>query len=174
MWFLTSAESAEWAKGRGFELYDNGTPFHHMVNHVVDIGLYKYKVSQYLWLSRVVGGAVEPFEECLFWITEWQVWDSDLNLYYRLRTSHGDRRRLVDASGHLFAWHERNELASFVYLALLFGWDCHLLPAPGYSTAFISHDEYVKVHFEHDCDARELRQTLEPKPPFEASTEPTG
>jgi hypothetical protein len=65
--------------------------------------------SKLLWLSDVLASKLEPFDECLLWVTLWGVWNSSENwhLFYRLRETYGERRPLWDAPGHLFLKHER-------------------------------------------------------------------
>ena len=67
-------------------------------------------------------------------------------MFYRLRESYGERRLLSAAPGHLFLKHEAADLATYIQLAIIFGWDFHMLPAPTYSTAFVSHDKFVHLH----------------------------
>ena len=87
-----------------------------------------------------------PYEVCLLWVTLWGVWGSSENLplFYRVRESYGERRQLAQAPGHLFLRQDLAGLATFIQMGLQFGWDFYLLPAPTYSAAFISHDEYLQ------------------------------
>ena len=89
--------------------------------------------------------ALQPRDACLLWVTDWGIWRSseNLHLYYRLRQSYGDQRMLTDAPGHYFHDYEAADLISFLQIAILNGWDAHLLPVSGYARAFVSHDEYV-------------------------------
>jgi hypothetical protein len=47
------------------------------------------------------------------------------HLYYRLRSSYGDNRELNLAPGHLFLGFEGSDLATFLDLAIQFGWGVH-------------------------------------------------
>lgn len=113
--------------------------------------------SRLYWFAGFLASHVEPFDECLLWVTLWGVWPSSENfqLFYRLRESYGERRHLADAPGTLFLKHERADLATFIQLALVSGWDFHLLPAPSYGAAFVSHDEFVRMYTD-DLDAATL------------------
>jgi hypothetical protein len=81
----------------------------------------------------------------LLWITEWGIWPSSENwqIYYRLRQSYGDHRELHDAPGHLFLNFEKDDLASFLQIAMLNGWGGYVLFEADYLNAFFSHDEYI-------------------------------
>ena len=61
----------------------------------------------------------------LLWITEWSIWPSseNLHLYYRLRHTYGDHRLLHEAPGHLFLEYESEDLATFLQVAMLNGWE---------------------------------------------------
>jgi hypothetical protein len=65
---------------------------------------------------------------------------------YRLRSSYGESRQLSDAPGHLFLKHEGADLATFIQLSVANGWDFHLLPAPAWKGAFVSHDEALDFY----------------------------
>jgi hypothetical protein len=48
-----------------------------------------------------------------------------------------------EAPGHLFLEHEEEDLASFLHIAMLFGWDAEIWPRVPYITAKLSHDEFI-------------------------------
>ena len=90
---------------------------------------------------------MRPYRACLLWFTETDIWPSSTNwhLYYRLRQSYGDHRRVENAPGHFFLDYEAPDLVSFLQVAMLAGFDAHLIPDhSGYSRAFLSHDEFVE------------------------------
>ena len=69
------------------------------------------------------------------------LWSSEhRHLLYRLRESYHERRHFAEAPGHLFLPHEGADLATFVELGLLCGWDFHVLPAPTERAVVASHD----------------------------------
>lgn len=80
----------------------------------------------------------------------WHDWGSQTNyhLYYKLRQSYSNFDHLSAAPGHLFLGHEANDLITFLQLALLFGWDFHLLPFPGDCGAF--HDDELMTVYSND------------------------
>lgn len=96
------------------------------------------------WFCRFLEQSLQPHQGCLLWVTDWAIFDENLHLYYRLRQSYGDLRLLNEAPGHYFLPHEGADLASFLEVAILCGWDAHLLTHGGYSRAFVSHDEIVE------------------------------
>jgi hypothetical protein len=94
---------------------------------------------------RELERALQPWEACLLWVTDWGIWSSDnLHLYYRLRQSYGDLRLLDEAPAHLFLDYEAADLVSFLEVGIISGWDMHLIPFAGYARAFVSHDEFVE------------------------------
>jgi hypothetical protein len=92
---------------------------------------------------------IGPVYACLFWITEHGAWPSSENehLYYRLRRSYADARRLIVAPGHDFLSDERTDLITFLSLAIDFGWGGALLPSkhPAARLAFLSHDGWLRI-----------------------------
>jgi hypothetical protein len=119
-----------------------------------------------VWLSGLVASKLEPFDQCLLWVTLWGVWSSSENwhLFYRLRETYGEGRPLWDAPGHLFLKHESADLATFIQLTLLSGWDFYLVTSPDYHAAFVSHDEFLKFSTNDGDAAQQLEHCLDRLP----------
>jgi hypothetical protein len=118
--------------------------------------------SKQYWFAGFLTSSLGPFDECLLWVTQSGVWPSseNLHLFYRVRESYGERRLLEDAPGHLFLKHELADLTTFVQLGLSGGWDFYLIPTPTYAAAFVSHDEFVKLHTDQTDAANQAREFL--------------
>jgi hypothetical protein len=118
---------------------------------------------QMLWFSRCIESALQPRESCLVWVTGWGIFPSseNLHLFYRLRHTYGDVRLLREAPGHLCLNYERAEVVTLVHLAVLFGWDIHLVPAVGYARAFVSHDEWIEIGFDEGSQFEKTVKELE-------------
>lgn len=157
MWYLSSEEAQSWCRGRGFQLDGENLPVLETRSHCIKKSLAELKPLRLTWMSRWIAEYLEPYQDCLLWITLWDVWNSSENfhLYYRLRESYGDRRQLSAAPGHLFGSHENSDLATFIELALIFGWDFYLLTSPEYQTAFVSHDEFMQLYTNDVSTAKE-------------------
>ena len=84
-----------------------------------------------------------------------------MHLFYRLRQTYGETRLLHEAPGHLCLDGESAEVVTLIHLAILFGWDLHLLPTAGHSRAFVCHDEWVEVGFDHERPGQELMNELQ-------------
>jgi hypothetical protein len=111
-----------------------------------------------------------PFRNTLLWVTEYGIWPSSENnhLYYRLRQSYGDQRKLQEAPGHEFVAEELADLTSFLDLTIQFGWGAHLLSTPTAAYIFISHDEWILVQSDtqksriiHDLESLACRFKVE-------------
>jgi len=98
----------------------------------------------------------------LLWLTEWGIWPSSENwhLYYKLRQTYGDQRLIDEAPGHRFLEHEAEDLASFLQIAILNGWDGYILTQANYVNAFFSHDEYLDLFAEDRENLTEVRDGL--------------
>jgi hypothetical protein len=166
MWCLTKEESRDWCEGRGLTLDAAAHPVVDGRAHSIITPFSGTNFSKLLWLSDVLAAGLVPFDECLLWVTLWGVWSSSENwhLFYRLRETYGERRRLWHAPGHLFLKHESPDLTTFIQLALIFGWDFYLIPAPGYHAAFVSHDEYLKFSTNDGETADRVQHCLDKTP----------
>jgi hypothetical protein len=135
MHFLTPSECSEWDA-----LRPRPGAFHAKVAIPRDF-------TASLRFCQSVERAMRPYRACLLWFTETDIWHSSTNwhLYYRLRQSYGDHRRVEDAPGQVFLDDEAADFVSFFQIAVLAGFDAHLITDPtGYSRAFLSHDEFVE------------------------------
>jgi len=64
------------------------------------------------------------------------------------RRGMGAQRSLLEAPGHLISSGEEAGLSMFL-LAILFLWDCWVIPSGPTPAVFISHDEYGVVDLRH-------------------------
>lgn len=98
-------------------------------------------------LARKFVSWLGEYRDCEFWISEFGIWPSreDWNLYTRLRNSYGDSRELFEAPAHLFGAQESEDLATFLSIAIQFGWGGHIVPDPPGTCFFLSHDGWVHV-----------------------------
>ena len=105
--------------------------------------------TQILWVARQIERSLYLSSQCLVWVTESGIFDSaeNLQLFYRYRQSYGSSKLLVDAPGHLCLSYERPEIVSLVWLCMLQGWDAHIIPDLGSTSAFVSHDQWFELGF---------------------------
>jgi hypothetical protein len=140
---MTEEECRVWAISQGIALDSRDRPdrpfpgWHHLTRATPPTH------AKLTWFCRYLEQSLEPRRACLMWVTDWGIWEENLHLYYRLRQSYGDHRLLHEAPGHYFLDYESADLRSFLEVAILCGWDVHLLPVMGYARAFVSHDEFI-------------------------------
>jgi hypothetical protein len=67
----------------------------------------------------------------------------------RLRSSHGDSRKLYEAPAHLFGLDEKADLETYLCVAMQFGWGGHIIPDPPRTYLFLSHDGWVHAASKH-------------------------
>jgi len=115
-----------------------------------------------LILSRHCLSPLTPFEACLLWVENPMIWPSsnNLHLYYRLRQSYGDFRLIHQAPGHSFQGHEQSDLATFMHIGMLFGWEMHAVPQHGDIQISFSHDECVDISIQDKNTSTELIKEL--------------
>jgi len=162
MWCLTVAESAARCESTKSLTMTNGHPRRLAAKHVLSVPLSNLSWSRLAWFSKCIAASIGPFDECLLWVTLSGVWRSSENwhLFYRLRESYGERRPLHEAPGHLFLQHEAADLATFIGVALLSGWDFYLLPDMDYASVFVTHDEFLEFYTDGDALAGEFSLSL--------------
>lgn len=155
---LKIIEAIDWCKAHEIELTERGKPARTIPDgfHKARYDLPK-EASKHLWLCRLVENSLRPWNRCLFWITEWGIWESSENwhLFYRLRQSYGDHQLIEDAPAQLFLDYEADDLISFLQLGLTAGWDISLLSHDGYGQVYVSHDEWVEFVLQ---DKKELER----------------
>jgi hypothetical protein len=167
MRFLSDEESAAWSANLGFAASPPKLPSvaaTRMPHLRVRVPTEPGALFQF---SRTISRILAPRSTCLLWVVTWGVWSSSENwhLYYRLRQSYGDPRLLHEAPGHLFLAYEEAEFVTYLQLALLSGWDAHVLPELDYGEAetarvFVSHDEWVVLAHRYEGTLDEWRTEL--------------
>jgi hypothetical protein len=168
MRFLTVDESRHWAKAHEIELGSNGLPEREPAGLKTLRFGFPPTPPQLNWLARFLAFSLKPRHSCLLWITVFGIFPSSENqhLYYRLRQSYGDLRLLDEAPGHLFLEYEDADLATFIEVGILNGWDVHVLPelaygVPDTARVFVCHDEWLALLHRSPDTIAEWRQHLE-------------
>jgi hypothetical protein len=96
---------------------------------------------------NLVSQAMEAFRSdpsFLVLFDDWSVWPSGqrMHVFDRFRMSYGEKRRLIEAPGHVFDATEIEDATSFVTIAALFLWDCYVVNSGSSRLLYLSHDEY--------------------------------
>lgn len=143
-------------------LKDKDFPFSANPASAVTIYLHDLSFTRLTWLSQFIANTLAGSDETLLWVTQWGIWSSseNLHLFYKLRNSYGEFRQLFNAPGHLFSKYEIPDLATFIQLALIFGWDFHVLGVPTYITGFGSHDEFFDFRSDNPQGCDEIKNAL--------------
>jgi hypothetical protein len=155
--FYTADECEAWLAGRQRQKPD------------AQPGLLQYEfrypgeAHRFYYVARWVASNLTYRDPALLWITGWGIWPSTENwhLYYRLRQSCADHRLLEEAPGHLFLGHESEDLASFLQLAMLNGWDGYLLGHADYVSLQFDHHEYIEFYSTQQALLEDIRSALE-------------
>jgi hypothetical protein len=154
--FYTEQECQEWLKVRQRSKPERSTvPF-------VETIPYPDKPYEVFQIARWVSGSLTYRMPSLLWITECGIWPSSENwhLYYKVRQSYSEPRLITEAPGHLFLDYETEDLATFLQLAILNGWDGLLLTEADYVNIIFSHDEYIQFLAKEETQLLEVRQVL--------------
>ena len=163
MQYLTDAKCREWATRAGYRLNDSfgsdllagpSAPLRFVIP--ADAGS-RVALARVLWEATGSGVA-----ETLIWVTERGMWPSGehLPLAEAVRRGFGAEVPLDDAPGHLARLGEDDAALSMVCLAVLFLWECWVLPKSDRPAVFVSHDEYGVVNVRGDDMGLALRLTL--------------
>ena len=143
---MKTAEASEWIKAFNLDVDQHGTARgagDNSQRRRFEVPKY---ASKHAWFCQFIESSLRPWSRCLFWVTEWNIWESSENwhLYYRLRQSYGDKRLIEEAPVHLFLNYENHDLISFLQIGLSMGWDFSVLTQENYAHVFVSHDEWIE------------------------------
>lgn len=144
MEFLSHAEARAWTERAGFGVNASFTrPIASELVAPLRFGIpedsgARVALARALWDAAGAGVA-----DTLVWVTEWGVWPSGEHppLAEAARRGLGAAQPLQATPGHLARAGESDAGLSVLCLAVLFLWDCWVLPTGG-SAVFVSHDEY--------------------------------
>jgi hypothetical protein len=154
MRFYTEEQCKGWLAKHGREKPRESPGLHKLHVH------YHAQPQKLFFLADWVSSALPCREPTLVWITEWGIWSANWHLYYKLRQSYGDYQLLEEAPGHLFLDYESKDLASFLQVAMLNGWDGYILTTLDHVNAFFSHDEYIDFFSEDESNLNDARSAF--------------
>lgn len=97
--------------------------------------------------SRFVTELNTDYRGCLVWITAWGISPSEENpiIVLKLREAFAERRRMIDAPGHLFDAGEGDLATALIRLVLAFAWDAHVIHLDEGITITLSHDGWFEI-----------------------------
>ena len=156
---LTTTESEEWISGHSWPI-NPAKPNEEIFGINAKI---PNNFTQIFWFSEFLSKSFISFETCLLQVTTWGVWPSseNLHLFYKLRETYGERRLISEAPGHLFQKYERADLATFIQIGILSGWDFELHPNPAWIRGFVSHDEWFELFSTDEANLNEVQKNLQ-------------
>jgi hypothetical protein len=120
------------------------------------------KPSELTAFTRALFDSFGEFPGALVVFTDWELYHPDeMAVFESLRRSHGDRRPLIDAPGHLFKSEERAEAIAHIYLAVLFGWTAYLYLSSRATTVLFWEGDLVDVWAGDERLLQAVRGTVE-------------
>lgn len=144
MFFKTRLESEKRIEALGFDverLLSNGYEIQRRIENLCIDGVF-YK--EYAAAKELV--KCMPSNSGYFLlITEYGIWPSreDWGLFYKLRSAYGEKRELYESPGHVFGAYEKDDLHTYIFLMLCFGWGGYLVQNSASKFCFISHDGWM-------------------------------
>src|SRR5438105_873829 len=120
MRFLEANEIAQWCEEHRISVDDDGNPRQSAdVLDRITFAEGRRSGREAAVAARCLG-QLGPWNECLLFVRQTGIWPSseDWPGYYAARGSHGERRSLEVAPGHLFGKHEQVELTRFLTMAM--------------------------------------------------------
>jgi hypothetical protein len=109
------------------------------------------RATYFARVASLLGAEDESmFYGALLWITLSDIGSPQLEktgwtMLEMMRRGFGENRPLEAASGHWFRNGAAVELAAFVLLCFVFGWDAYIVPSRGDLFVHISHDDFWAV-----------------------------
>jgi hypothetical protein len=107
------------------------------------------------------------FQPCLLWMTDWGIMGEvservAKSLVESFRSARGERNLLIETPAHLFGETEATDAQTLLTIAIVFGWDCYIIPKHGKYYALTSHDEFLEVISGADATHERFKAELEP------------
>lgn len=152
MRYLSAEKSRTWAAAHGYHVNESfGHPLAGGVSAPLRFVI-PSDAGERVALARVLWEAGAGAAETLVWVTQHGVWPSGEHppLAEAVRRGFGAELTLDQAPGHLARLGEDDAALSMLTLAMLFLWDCWVLPSDRRPAVFVSHDEYGVVDVRGD------------------------
>lgn len=150
MRFLGPSEARQWTTRSGVRLGPKEPPTAAPIAPRVSARFTLPPSPRLPWFAgwRVV--TVPGIDERLLWVTDIGIWESSENwaLINGLRRGYGETRGVDQAPAIAASATEIDDLAAFVLVTLLSGWDAELYGTQDLLRVTISHDEWVEFSSE--------------------------
>jgi hypothetical protein len=170
---LTWEQAAEWATGAGLSATVNRVAQEYLSNNgqkqksfVINKNIHfpnedpAFRLTLPLpklpYQVAYLANALLPYSEsnelrpCLLWMTDWGIMSQvservAKSLVECFRSARGETKPLINTPAHLFSETEAVDAQTLLTIAIVFGWDCYVIPEHGNYYALTSHDEYLEV-----------------------------
>jgi hypothetical protein len=156
MKFLIPNEARAWCRGAGIASEDAAA---HWPNVRCVLPAASARAA---WFAGYLVASIPGVGQRLLWPKAWGIWPSSENwtLIERLRAGYGEMRNFKDAPAVVAEASEIDDLASFVQIGLISGWDLQLFGTQDMLRVWISHDEWVEFRAEDFGIIDQLRAEL--------------
>ena len=138
---LTKSECQEWCSAHQIALDHRGLPL--IPADASPMFELPGDAGQRVAMAKSHFEPMRGVDEVLIWIEDWGVWPSGehMPMFTRFREGIGIRDGLIKRCGHLVRAEDFEDGLSVILFAVLFLWDCYVLPSSGREFVFYSHDE---------------------------------
>jgi hypothetical protein len=150
MRFLDPREARQWSERSGVRLDANEPPTAAPSAPRVSARFAIPASPRLPWFAGWLVVTVPGIDERLLWVTETGIWESSENwaLINGLRRGYGEARGIDQVPAVVASATEIEDLAAFVLVALVSGWDAELYGTQDLVRVIISHDEWVEFSSE--------------------------
>jgi hypothetical protein len=145
IWLQKSSLPIEGADLRIF--YKNSMVYEYIQTNGKIIALAKF-ISNYF---EVVN------EEGALWITDWDIYPENMDLFTIFRKGLNEKRTLQEAPFHVFDGAEKDKLENFIDIAMFFTWDTYLI-LPKRGIVFSPNDENLHVSCKEKEDYQQFKE----------------
>jgi len=151
---LGREQAAEWACGVGFRVTEVKKSIH-FPNEDPALCL-MLPLPQKPYQAAYLANDLLPYSEsqelspCLLWMTDFGFWSEVServahSLVGCFRSSRGETAPLIETPAHLFGSSKACDAQALLTIAIVFGWDCYVIPENASYYAFTSNDGYLEV-----------------------------
>jgi hypothetical protein len=163
MRFLGPSEARQWCERSGVRLAPDEPPTAAPAPPRVSARFALPQSPRLPWFAGWLVVTVPGVDERLLWVTETGIWESSENwaLVNGLRRGYGETRGVNQAPALAATATEVEELAAFVLVTLVSGWDAELYGTQDLVRVIISHDEWVEFSSEDHGIIEQIVEELE-------------
>ena len=159
MKFLSQIDSKGWLEQRGMIIDEDSLKVKPSARYS-RTSYYLPSTASHLTALSLNLLSLTSISEGLLWVTNWQIFTDNIDLFLGYRSSLGESGSLKDKPGHLFFKDEYEKTSTLLNICLLYSWDGLVIDSSMNTLFEFSHDERLDIYFASDPFSTEVSRFL--------------